>query len=470
MSTFSQNTSTIFEEIKKLKQSFSFENEIEEQQFYRENKLLFAYVSANLFRLMSQIPYSKHKAIFEKLLFNLQLLTIEEQNPILFAPYFNIIDKGGALQKVKQGKPSLFCCFHLGSYSLLPTLLTYRNLDFGFLLNNTLYKRKAETFEKDYQNLCKHINIERKTLFHSTMQLINVEEKKGIWKAIRMLKEGKSLIIYADGNTGSNYSKKENRNTASIDFLQEKLRVRQGIAFLSYVCKIPIVPVVTSRANRNEFSLERKFEFLPAIIPPNFLGEDSENKTSKEEFAVETMQKLYSILEKRITENEKRTDTVSEWEGWIFVNKFFESLQKSILKSNTKKYTKANSNLLEKIDLHYIFNKERFVVIETKKNEKGNYEKTLFDKFTYQFFPVSDLLYEVIVYFSAPKKLYLLDTQKEEKEQNNEKFNLNNHSLVSINEDYHSFLAHLKLQLSETSISVSALEKLIEKEILIRYA
>ena len=88
----SHNQSIIFEELDKLKQSFSFENEEDEKNFYRKNSYLFATTSASLFRLMPQIPYSKHKSIFEKLLFNLQLLTLEEKYAEDFIQNFEIID------------------------------------------------------------------------------------------------------------------------------------------------------------------------------------------------------------------------------------------------------------------------------------------------------------------------------------------------------------------------------------------
>jgi KDO2-lipid IV(A) lauroyltransferase len=466
-SLFSRNQSILFEELEKLKCSFSFESEEDEKNFYKKNSYLFATTSASLFRLMPQVPYSKHKSIFEKLLFNLQLLNIEEQNPRYFAPHFEIIDTDNIIQKAKNGQPSLFCCFHLGSYSLLPTLFTYNDLDFGFLLNKTLMNRKAESFSAAHHQLCKEIETQEKKISKSKMQLINVEESKGIWKAIQMLKEGKSLIVYADGNTGSNYSKKESQNTVNIEFLCENLRVRQGIAFLSYMCNIPITPVLSSRIyEEGKYSLKRKFEFLPRILPPNFENTTStKSKISKEEFAVETMQKLYSILEKEVIKNGKDNERVSEWEGWIFVNKFFEELQKPISMANKKDSTLFDTNLIDRKNRLYIFNEERFALIENKTENEENQKKTLFDKFTYRFFPVSDLLYEIITYFSVPKKLYL---SVQDNEDADEKITNSSHSPISTNLHSNSIPIHSdsKLQLSKTLISVSALEKLIEKNIL----
>jgi hypothetical protein len=212
------------------------------------------------------------------------------------------------------------------------------------------------------------------------------------------------------------------------------------------MCNIPIIPILSSRELSNEKpSLKRKYTLLPAIYPPNFVGKKSKkNKISKEEFAEQTMQKLYSILEQEVTKNEQ----VSEWEGWIFVNKFFEQLKKPILRANQKDSTLLNDNL----NPSYIFNEERFALIESNQN-------TLFDKFTYRFFPVSDLLYEIITYFSAPKKLYL--SNRDNKLVDNMTEN-SSHSPVSTHSDS-------KLQLSKTRISVSTLEKLIEKNILVQH-
>ncbi|WP_338793083.1 hypothetical protein [Bernardetia sp. MNP-M8] len=465
-STSSQNPSAIFKEIEELKRSFSFSNQEEEIAFYKKNSYLFAFTSANLSRLMPQIPYSHHKSIFEKLLFNLQLLNIEEQNPALFAPNFEVIDKTDILQQAKNGKPFLFCCFHLGSYSSLLTLLTYNDLDFGFLLNQTLRNRKADDSLKVHQKFSQQIEIQQKRILKSKIQFINVEENKGIWSAIRMLKQGNSLIVYPDGNTGINTkeSKKENQNTVQVNFLNERLLVKQGVAFLSYACQVPIVPVISSRVDESiEYSLKRKFELLPAIYPPNSVkgNAEKENK-SKEEFAAHTMQKLYSILEKEISKKKNQQDInaqANQWEGWIFVNKSFENLKKPIYlekesqKQNSEKITK------EKLNSEYIFNEAQFALIESKKDGEQNVKYTLFDKYTYRFFPVSDLLYETITYFSVPKKLYLSNSQN--KRTNPVSKDISN-SPVAMNSDS-------ELQLSKTSIPISALEKLINKKILVQF-
>jgi len=179
------------------------------------------------------------------------------------------------------------------------------------------------------------------------------------------------------------------------------------------------------------------------------------------------MQKLYSILEKEVIKNGADAETIREWEGWIFVNKFFEELQKPILRANKKDSSAINSDSVDKKTASYIFNEERFALIETKKENEENQKNTLFDKFTYRFFPVSDLLYEIIIYFSTPKKLYLFDNTNE---QVDKKTTTSSHSPISTNSVSESSI-HFdsKLQLSKTLVSISALEKLIEKDILVQY-
>lgn len=443
-------SSSFFEDVEKLKKTFSFENEENEKLFYKKNSYLFATTSASLFRLLPQIPFFKHKAIFEKLLYNLQLLTLEEKYVELFNKNSEVNDIENTLNKAQNGKPFLFCCFHTGAYSFIPALLANQSLDFGFLANKTLTKKKGELFIKAHHNYCQQNNLT------STIQIIDVEESRGIWQAIRMLKEGKSLVIYADGNTGVSYStvkdkQKENQNTVKVNFLGENLRVRQGIAFLSYACSVPIIPIISNRENPTDsYNLKTNYTILPAINPP-LLEKDSIKKTiSKENFAQQTMQKLYSILEKEVCKN--NIERVDQWEGWIFVNKFFEELHKPLFLEKEVIFNK-NKPFQEKINEHYIFNEERFAVI----NKTENQPKTLFDKFTYRFFPVSDLLYEVITYFSIPKKLYLSNYEDKQKENSS-------HSPISTN-----FILDSQLQLSKTPIPIGALEKLIEKNILIQY-
>ncbi|WP_291722328.1 hypothetical protein [Bernardetia sp.] len=439
--------SEVAKKIEQLKQSFSFNNKEEENEFFRKNSYLFATTSASLFRLMPQIPYTEHKSIFQKLLHNLQLLDIEEQNPTFFAPHFEVVDEDNILEQTRNGKPFLFCCFHLGAYSLLPTLFTYNDLEFGFLLNETLHQRKANIFSEAHKNLCIQIGKQEKTSVTSKMHLINVEEKKGIWQAIKMLKEGKSLIVYPDGNISSNNSNKQSKNLANIQFLSEDLMVRQGVAFLSYLCDVPIVPVISSRIYAKGIkTIKRKFEFLPSIYT-------QKNNVSKEEYSAQTMQKLYAILESEVIKNSKNTSLMGEWEGWIFVNKFFKQIQKDISKTNRK------MSLSNKENVSYVFNEERFALIENLKDKSKN---ILFDKFTHRFFPASELLCEIITYFFEPKKLYLFD-----KTNNNNNLVVGKYSPISTETDAVFCSPNSKLEIAGTLISMGMLDKLIEKGILI---
>ena len=441
----------VLEKIEQLKQKFSFKNKEEEKEFYQKNSYLFATTSASLLRLMPHIPYTQHKSIFKKLLYNISLLDIEEQNPTSFAPHFEVIDKNNILEQARNGKPFLFCCFHLGAYSLLPTLFTYKNLEFGFLLNEKLDKRKSDKFLEAHQTLCNYLKNTKPSFRGSAMKLINVEDKKGIWEAIRALKNGTSLVIYADGNTGAKLSNLQ--NLVEIEFGGEKLLVRKGAAFLSYICNVPIVPVITSRALQdNPNHLKRTFEFLPAIYPSTNTTKTSEKQLAKQEFAAQTMQKLYDILEAEIFQSDIKR--ISEWEGWIFINKLFKQLHKTL------PIKKVEHQLEKKDTTTYIFHEERFTLIENRQDATKN---MLFDKFTYRFFPASELLCQIITYFSEPKKLYLSNSS----DRNTVVDSNSPNSTTTI--DISTLYVDSKLQLSKTLVSLSALEKLIEKNILVQF-
>ena len=58
---------------------------------------------------------------------------------------------------------------------------------------------------------------------------------------IREIKKGKSILIYIDGNLGA--SKKKD-NLCQINFLDDKINVRKGVAYLAYLTKTPISSII----------------------------------------------------------------------------------------------------------------------------------------------------------------------------------------------------------------------------------
>jgi len=90
----------------------------------------------------------------------------------------------------------IYCAFHYGSYRAINCALHERNVDFAVVANQSIIKSSQESI----------MNLHRDELQKSgrvvDFEIINVNANSGILKMMRALKEGKSLLIYIDGNNG----------------------------------------------------------------------------------------------------------------------------------------------------------------------------------------------------------------------------------------------------------------------------
>src|SRR5690606_9221835 len=133
--------------------------------------------------------------------------------------------------------PFIFCTFHFGSYWLLVNWLGRQNRDFSILVRQELYEQQSKLFGQYYQNMIERFGISSK------VNILNAEEPGILLKLAREIKNGRSLVVYLDGNTGSG---KPEENT-QVNFLGRKLEVRKGIPYLSYLTGVPIIPVIQYR-------------------------------------------------------------------------------------------------------------------------------------------------------------------------------------------------------------------------------
>jgi len=211
-----------------------------------------------------------------------------------------------------------------------------------------------------------------------TLEILNAENSQIVLQAIRRLRSGKSLLFYIDGNTGVGGYYADMDKLIKIKFFNNDLYARKGIAFLSHFTQTPIIPVICIRTGW----LSREIHFLDPIKP--------NKETKKEEYNKKATQLLYSNLEKYVSKYPE------QWEGWLYVHKFLDT--RKFEKNYEFKITKKNNKSFN-VNHKFILDKDRFAVL-TYSNKN-----LLFDKQSFQLFPISNQFKETLSVFRKPAKI-----------------------------------------------------------------
>jgi hypothetical protein len=117
--------------------------------------------------------------------------------------------------------------FHIGEYRITPMILLALGFDVKLLV-------------------AEHIRNEQLQLYYQTTELIN--HKFGTRSKLTVLTKLKSsnddnekIFIYFDGNIGSGKYHSDSKNFHSTDFLGQRVFFHQGLSFISYFHKQPVL-------------------------------------------------------------------------------------------------------------------------------------------------------------------------------------------------------------------------------------
>lgn len=202
------------------------------------------------------------------------------------------------LESEKQ--PYIFCTYHLGSYRAILGILTRYGFDFSLVIDENVYTHQGESIRK---------SIEKGKIFYnspSRFEMINAEAYDSAMIMANHVREGRSLVIYLDGNTGKGGVFRHDEKLEKVHFFGNRVFARKGIAMLSYILKTPVCPVIGHR----EGEMDVVLEFCDLIEP--------EKGRTKAEYCTETTQKLYDILEVHLRKHPL------QWEGWLYLHKYFD--------------------------------------------------------------------------------------------------------------------------------------------------
>ncbi|HET6992013.1 MAG TPA: hypothetical protein VFJ43_11845 [Bacteroidia bacterium] len=209
------------------------------------------------------------------------------------------------LDQLKTG-PVIFVSFHMGPVGPLLKYISDQGINLMLLFDEFHYKKWANQYRSMYQE---HITQKRSS---QLFEILNTEELQSGMKIAKAMRDGFSLLLFIDGNTGVGGINRQDEKLCHIDFLGKKIFARKGITYFSRMFNAPIIPVV-SYYEKPEEEINYFLEFPDLIFP--------DKSIPKEKFAEETIQQLYKILEKYVL---KYPD---QWEGWLYVNNFVDKSQ-----------------------------------------------------------------------------------------------------------------------------------------------
>jgi lauroyl/myristoyl acyltransferase len=330
--------------------------EISDDQLINESETLtrsMNFVSANLSNFLPETDCHRHEEIFREVLFNQQLSWLDMQYTDVFR---NINYEGPHIETIEllKKQPSIICTFHHGSIRLINYLLGKNSIEFSLVVSGAALK--------EHGNLYRQMYDQHSELYDSQydFKIISAQSTNSGIQMIRELKKGRSLLIYIDGNTGAESKSAKNENLIKINFLSESIYARKGAAFLSYVAKVPVVPIVNYRKSLNEIM----FRFFDPIFP--------HEAKNKENYIFTTTQKIYDLFAEIVYLHP------GQWEAWLY-------LQTQVNPNDFKVLTPGENCPLEKNGLRFNFKQFGLFKIET--------DFYLFNKRTYEAFKINKQLF-----------------------------------------------------------------------------
>ena len=316
----------------------------------------FNMVSAGLVNYLPAIGIEQHENIYKNILLH-KKLSILEQSTYAALDCVTTENLSDEMLGLLKNKPTIICTFHMGSYRVLNLFLTRNKIPYSLVMGNDIVQKEGELFQCLYNNLsgdgC-----------DDGFKIINAEAANVGLQMLRELKKGRSLLLYIDGNTGAGAATTKNDNCCVVNFLQQQLFARKGIAYLAHTACVPILTVASYRSSWESIRLK----FFEPILP--------DIKKEKKLFAEQTTQQIYDLVAPLISAYPE------QWEGWLHIHKSAKIIHTNTM--NEKSKIKPADE--EKICLDSF----RFGIF------KVNGSPYLLRKSTYSFYEINNHLYNLL--------------------------------------------------------------------------
>lgn len=333
---------------------------IDEELKHHEYTIESLLLSASFRRFIPTMPIEKYTEFVREVLIN-QGLAWEEQADIELLENCTVV-----WEKEIDMSPKIYCSFHMSSYRLCMLYLLRQNIPLTLLASNDIIKKQGDFINRTSDKVSNNIGH----------QIIDANNPNSLIKMMREIKKGNSLFVYVDGNTGVE-NLKSSEKLLDVEILDSQIRVRTGIAYLSKLLNVPIVPIIATR-NEEQFP---KIHIHNHIVPlPN------EGKT---EYVERSIKKVYSLL------NHELKQYPEQWEAWMYLYKFATKYQAKPLELNFEDSYR---------EIKWKFNNKRFLLWMHKNKHY------LLDNTDFSMIEISDSIADFLSGLNEKKKMPLSDS------------------------------------------------------------
>lgn len=313
-------------------------------------------VSAGLVNYLPTIPIEMHEDIYKQILLHKKLSMLEQSD---YAVLDHVHTHGWSvgLHAILRSHPTVICTFHTGSYRLLNLFLCRHQINYTLVVASQVASTEAELFSTIYHALPGSSNSNK-------LNIIDAEAPNALMQMLRELKAGRSLLFYIDGNTGAGSPAGKNDNCCLVDFLEQQIYARKGIAYIAHLAKAAILPVVSYRSTWENIHLK----FFEPIIP--------DRQKSRDQFASKATQQLYDLVAPIISQYPE------QWEGWLYLHKSVNIINRT--------EAEGQCSLSDQVTDSIMLNSFRYGLC------KINGLPFLLQKNNYSFYEISNALYDTL--------------------------------------------------------------------------
>lgn len=314
----------------------------------------FNFVSANLLNFLPSIPADTHENLFSKMRMHQQLSLLDYRYSCSAGQVRTEGAYASAMALLKS-RPCIICTFHMGSNRVLNHLLAGAGIPYTVVAANHIARGEGEAFQQMY---AREYNREQ------PFTVIEAQQPNAGLQMLRELKKGKSLLIYIDGNTGSGDDTIHNENRTRIDFLNGHIYARSGVAYLSHLANVPVIPVISYRTSLNCIRLRMEQAIYPDVT------------VNRKQYAAAATRQIYNAFAPLLQQYPE------QWECWMYLHK--------IVDCHAFKGAETVSQEAQPATGAFHLNKSRYGVFNIGE------EWYLFHKQTYTSYPVNRDIYQLL--------------------------------------------------------------------------
>ncbi|MDF2850000.1 MAG: hypothetical protein K0S31_685 [Sphingobacterium multivorum] len=239
----------------------------------------YALFSAHLHRYMPELKWEQHQFIYEQWHHYHSPKTLQS----------NFIWNSDAINELREAEPSILVVYHLGMHAYIPQVLAENNIQYDLLMDRKVFEKHGE-----HMSALRDVCHEKGTTYRFLMS----DDPSVLLKARTTIRAGRHLLIFADGNSGTTDTLDRK---LKINFLKSSIYVRKGIAILSFLLQLPIVPLSHTVKNGCHY-----------LFSDETIHRTKHEK--REDYLLRSMQLLFQFLAHQIKDEPWR------WECWAYLH------------------------------------------------------------------------------------------------------------------------------------------------------